>query len=207
MQTVAIRYELEDYHTYDFIEGAVPWPMAPGLEVLVPTDMQTFDWADKESAESCARALKDLDAYVSENGPFDGVLAFSSGAALAATLIIHKQQQNPKQERLSPTFKFAVFFSGGTPGDPAALLQRGEIRYLQSNSRHTIHIPTAHIWGANDNLYPSFGPILRDLCDSELREEFVHEGAHEIPGSADKKGVASATRIIKRTIERALSRQ
>lgn len=32
LSLVAIRYELEDYHTYDFIEGAVPWPMAPGKQ-------------------------------------------------------------------------------------------------------------------------------------------------------------------------------
>lgn len=32
--TAALRYELGDHHSFEFIEGAVQCPMAPGLETL-----------------------------------------------------------------------------------------------------------------------------------------------------------------------------
>ena len=70
-----------------------------------------------------------------------------------------------------------------------------------------IHIPTANIWGAHDTLYPHFGPVLSKLCQKELREDFIHEGGHEIPGAKDTEGVLQALKVIKRTIERANIRQ
>ena len=134
-------------------------------------------------------------------------MAFSSVAALAATILIHKQQ-NQTRGQLYPLFKCAVFFSGGIPGDPVALFQRNEIRLLDPRvDQEVIKIPTAHIWGANDNLYPSFGPVLKDLSVSDLRQEFVHQGGHEIPGPRDRNGVSNSVRIIKRTIEKALEMQ
>jgi hypothetical protein len=134
-------------------------------------------------------------------------MAFSSGASLAATLLIGKQQTHTKGKLCLP-FKCAIFFSGAIPVDPIPLLQRSEIRRLDPKAdKEIIKIPTAHIWGANDTLYPDFGPVLRDLSLSDLREEFVHQGGHEIPGPKDRNGVSNSLRIIKRTIEKALEIQ
>ncbi|CAJ2500891.1 Uu.00g037440.m01.CDS01 [Anthostomella pinea] len=70
-----------------------------------------------------------------------------------------------------------------------------------------IGIPTAHIWGANDNLYPTFGPGLSKLCRSDLRDVFIHDGGHEIPGPKDQQAVLEAVQIINRAIERATALQ
>ena len=95
------------------------------------------------------------------------------------------------------------WYSGGP-----ALYQRNEIRLLDPRvDQEVIKIPTAHIWGANDKLYPSFGPVLKDLSVSDLRQEFVHQGGHDIPGPKDRNGVSNSVRIIKRTIEKALEMQ
>jgi hypothetical protein len=32
-QPAAIRYELGDHHTYDFVEGNVPWAVDPGESI------------------------------------------------------------------------------------------------------------------------------------------------------------------------------
>lgn len=179
-----------------------------GLSDLVSSGTETFTYADETSAASCAKALTDLETYVAEYGPFDGVIAFSNGASLAATLIIHKQQSCGFEQNEGPVFKCAIFFSGGIPGDPNKLLTEQKIRLLNSvTDGEVIEIPTAHIWGSNDMLYPNFGPVLKGLCKKDLREEYVHQGGHEIPGPGDRVAVANAVRIIKRTIDRALTLQ
>lgn len=173
----------------------------------LPPGTETFTYADEDSPESCWEALADLREFVDSEGPFDGVMAFSIGAALAAMLLIQEHQETPIQQQLKPIFKCAIFFSGGIPCDPALLRRERKTRRCEKESNGIIiHIPTAHIWGANDTLYPKFGPVLKDLCLSELREEFIHEGGHEIPGSKDKIGVANTVKIVKRTIERACCR-
>ncbi|CAD6445095.1 d41963eb-867d-44ba-8217-4ef0002a5171 [Sclerotinia trifoliorum] len=185
LQIATIRYELDDHHTYDFVEGAIPHPIAPGLSDLVPLGTETYAYADATSATSCAKAFTDVEAYVTECGPFDGVI---------------------KDE--GSVFKCAIFFSGGIPGDPQELLTQQKIRLLNSvTDREVIKIPTAHIWGSNDTLYPEFEVVLRSLCKKDLREEYVHEGVHEIPRPGDKVAVANAVRIIRRTIDRALTLQ
>ena len=64
-------------------------------------------------------------------------------------------------------------------------------------------IPTVHICGSNDELYPDFGPVINKLCQASEREVLVHEGEHDIPGPKDQVAVDRVARVIKRTIERA----
>lgn len=70
-------------------------------------------------------------------------------------LMIRHQQQHPNAP---PVFKCAIFFSGGVLADPVALVEKGEIRWLSGERDGVkIEVPTAHVWGANDVLYPDFG--------------------------------------------------
>jgi predicted esterase len=164
-------------------------------------------YADDKSRESCVRALEDLENFLQEEGPFDGVMAFSQGAGLAASLMIHRSQQAHKfpEGSSSLPFRFAIFFCGGVPEDPAPVSSGEGTRRLLSYDEdgEIIDIPTAHIWGKNDDLYPTFGPVLSKLCAQNEREDFVHDGGHEIPGPKDPKAVARTVQIIKRTLARA----
>lgn len=54
------------------------------------------------------KTLDDVDAFILENGPFDGVFGFSQGAAIAITYILDYQRRLPDCQ---PPFRFAVFFS------------------------------------------------------------------------------------------------
>lgn len=145
------------------------------------------------------KALLDLERYVTEEGPFDGVLAFSSGAALAATLIIKKfrEHQGPNP---NPPFKCAIFLSGGIPFDPEAILQ-GEIRNIGATDGELIKIPTAHIWGSNDELYKSTSVILSESCNHDLKTVFVHDLGHDVPGARSHDAMNGAVRAIRRTID------
>lgn len=177
-----------------------------------------FRYVDEGSASSYVKALSDLASYIAAAGPFDGVMAFSEGAAVAAGLLI----QHIHQPRGStPPFRFAIFFSGGIPADPGPLnlaandfsaknedgnmSSRAERPMDFEHDGEVIDVPSAHIWGSSDDIYPDFGPVLCKLCTKDQRSVFVHRGGHEIPRSGDE--VKKAVKIIEKTIDRALMAQ
>ncbi|KAI5917480.1 serine hydrolase FSH [Camillea tinctor] len=203
MQTAAIRYGLGSQHTYEFIDGPLPAPMAPGIEAIAEPDEQCFQYTQNGSLDSGIKALHDLERLVDEEGPFDGVMAFSQGAGLVASFIVHKMQCNPNEERIRPVFRCAIFFCGSVPEDPAASVNGNQRALSFEADGELIGIPTAHIWGANDTLYPTFGPVLSKLCRSDLKDKFIHDGGHEIPGPRNQQAVMKATQVINRAIERA----
>ena len=149
------------------------------------------------------KALSDLERYVAEEGPFDGVMAFSVGGTLAAALIISKLNEY-QGRNIHPPFKCALFLSGGAPFDPAAAL-RDDIRNIGATEGELIQIPTAHIWGSNDELAKSTSVVLSDLCDLRLRTVFVHHLGHDVPGARSQQALNGAVRAIRRTIDQSES--
>ncbi len=170
----------------------------------MPSSTETFTYIDKTSPTHALDILSDLRTYLSTDGPFDGVIAFSEGAALAAMFLIQSTTQFPSQD---PPFRLAVFLSGGVPASPTALArsQRQFLSYAADGVQ--IRIPTAHIFGRNDIEYPEFGPVLRDLCEPEESTVFEHDGGHEVPGVGDRKGLLGAVRCVKCAVARAEERQ
>lgn len=53
-------------------------------------------------------AFRRLDDFILDNGPFDGVVGFSHGAAIAISYILHQQRIKPDEK---PAFCFATLFS------------------------------------------------------------------------------------------------
>lgn len=146
---------------------------------------------------SCCEALDDLDAYIRSAGPFDGVMAFSAGGILASTLIVRNAQQHAL-----PPFGCAIFFCSGGPCDPSALA-RGEVSPLSYiRNEEVIDIPTAHIWGRNDPRNLTYGSLLSELCRTQLKSVFVHEGGHEIPGARDRVALSKAVGCVRSTVDK-----
>ena len=112
-------------------------------------------------------------------------MGFSQGASLAATLILRDQEAGKHKVssdalRRKP-FKCAIFLSGQLPFDCSGL-ERGEIRQLKPETdKAIIDIPTAHLWGKNDTLYPDISPKLAGLCATNKRIEVTHMAGHGIP--------------------------
>ncbi|OJJ29916.1 hypothetical protein ASPWEDRAFT_299696 [Aspergillus wentii DTO 134E9] len=111
MQTAALRYELGDGHTYDFVEGMFPYELAPEIKDFVSEGDQGFSYFDPNSTDASLRAVSDLQRLIVEDGPYDGILAFSQGMMLASTLLVHLQRQKAAGEIAAFPFKCAVFFS------------------------------------------------------------------------------------------------
>ena len=156
---------------------------------------------DGSSLPACRQGLEDLDTFIEAEGQFDGVLAFSQGAQVAATYLLWKALKDPVHQRLRPVFKCAVFFSGDVPADPTALWQ-DKLRLLDPNvDGQVISIPSANIWGTRDPRRES-AVALSQLCQAKLTTVVTHIGEHVVPGAGDKVGLAKVIDAIQRTIER-----
>lgn len=180
MQTAALRYELGSKYDFEFAEGSIVAPRAKGVDSLAAADDDFFAYFHPLQSETLEVALQNLHDYLVEEGPFDGVVAFSQGSALAASYMIQNQTGNSM-----PIWKFAVLFSG-EPGE----------RRKEESRDGIITIPTLHVWGATDTTNPTQNALLYRQCCSTKRSKFVHQGVHEIPSSS--KDVAEIARLIRR---------
>jgi hypothetical protein len=188
------------------VEGILRTDMHPTIRGYFPASDTYFEYFKENNAESCLKALNDLEKFVDMEGPFDGVIAFSQGASVAATLMLRKMQQNPARESIDPVFKCAIFLGAALPCDPAAL-EEGCIRaMLYESDGAPIRVPTTHIWGEHDpSPYPS---QLAKLCVEEQRNVYVHGAGHEVPGSQSEEAtLRDCVRFIRRSISKAQSHQ
>ena len=141
------------HHIFDFAEAPITCPMAsgeklirslasirrittaPGLPIetkgLYPSTNICYQHHDMQSAPGMSLALSQLDAYIETKDPFDAVLAFSQGTALATIYLVQHSQQHPSE---SSPLKCICFFSIGRPLDHRVLAQ-GELE--QSDPRGT----------------------------------------------------------------------
>jgi len=80
-----------------------------------------YCWYKKVEPGSIRLAHELVHEIIEEEGPFDGVIAFSQGAALALSMIIDQELNNPGDR---PLFGFAAFFSCPIALSPDTKLNR-----------------------------------------------------------------------------------
>lgn len=110
---------------------------------------------------------------IDEDGPFDGVVGFSQGAAAAATTLLWNEKLDPTSP---PLFKFGIFFCSTKPldaDDGASIKSAASTRLLPS-------MPTVHVVGQKDPVKDqSLG--LFALADPQYSRLITHEAGHCIP--------------------------
>jgi predicted esterase len=124
---------------------------------------------------------------IEEDGPFDGILGFSHGGALATGFIAHHATHNPYG---SPLFRCAVFFNSLPP----FRMNEEQIPVFEKGLEGKIKIPTLHVMGNKDFVY-KYSLNLYDLCDLKSSAHLVHDKGHEIP--TDGKMVAKMAAAIR----------
>ena len=144
-----------------------------------------YSYFDGHSSSSILDAVESLREFVSAEGAFDGVIGFSQGAVLAATLMIIAQA-DPNRQALAFPFRCAIFLCGGLPFDLAALTE-GKVRQIEPTESQTplIRVPVVNCWAANDTDYPGMGPDLAKLCWSQSSREVIHGVGHGIPAEGE----------------------
>jgi len=213
MQTAAIRYELEkDGISFEFVQGGLRCRPAEEISSLLPKFTEFFAYYDPRDAKSILAAENELmETLIERKSEFDGVLAFSEGAALAAALIARYARENPFE--LESLFRFGVFACGLNPFDHQSLV---EISRTENSSRlppkrvapetaqltgsYLVNIPTYHILATND-MYFEYGMALYRCCDPQQAIKTVHNGGHSVP-SHPVKLVKEVTQNIRAVIAR-----
>ncbi|KAB5578103.1 DUF341 domain-containing protein [Coniochaeta sp. 2T2.1] len=198
-QTAGIRTALSNTFsaTFEFIEGALDWRPAPGITALAGPGAAFFAYYDTEQPSTILQAVDDLAEYVETEGPFDGVLAFSQGAALASMLMA--------RDMFPPPFQFCIFICGGPPFSEKTIKEEHRLRYcdkdIDSHGKPIISVSTIHLVGEQDvDLAECLK--LANICREDVREVFRHPGGHEIPSSP--LVTQKMVEIIERGIEKAL---
>jgi hypothetical protein len=116
--------------------------------IPIPDDASDDSSLSNQSAQD---ALDYLYGIMEEDGPFDGIIGYSEGATVAATLILHEQRRF-ETHGIPPMFKCALFFAGWPPMTPEL-----DTLVLADESDLIITIPTCHI----SKFYHSFSKYSR----------------------------------------------
>ena len=156
---------------------------------------------------SAQEALDYLYRIMDEEGPFDGIIGYSEGATVAATLILHEQRRY-ENEGIPPMLKFALFFAGWPPLSPEL-----NKLVLADECDLMITIPTCHIskYRSSDVFYfghlitrlivGSLDPFLAgsmalyNICDMDTAYLFDHAKGHTLP--RDKGTVRELGNIVR----------
>lgn len=120
-------------------------------------------------------------------------MGFSQGAALAAAMLVHHDKTNPAT---APLFRAAVFICGGAPYESSGIEQ-----LAPQPDTYAITIPTAHIVGKKDPLYPE-SMKLYTLCEPSKAALYDHGSKHMVP--FDMKSNEEMVRVIEDTVARAM---
>ncbi|GIJ99436.1 hypothetical protein Aspvir_001568 [Aspergillus viridinutans] len=203
MQTAAIRYELADGHVYDFVEGTIPWSMYPGVETIALDNEPVFAYFDDKDPQSGLAVYRHFEQHLRDEGPYDGVIAFSQAATMILTYLIHVFRRKKRGDNVDSPFRFAVLFSVVRPPVDYEELQLGKFTDVDLNDvKGIVEIPTVHVWGALEES-GSQAAMTSDVCRSDMKWTYVHDRGHEIPGSGSKDAVTKTANAIRRAIETA----
>lgn len=134
-------------------------------------------------------ALDLIKKYIEENGPYDGILAFSQGAALAAILVNNIKQLVPSH----PFFKVCVLFSGYSfteknASDELVITEKYVDHYKKPSDDATMTTEILSIHGSSDNAVPGersvyLNELLQNVGNSV--KSSVHEGGHVVVNKKD----------------------
>jgi dienelactone hydrolase len=162
-------------YDFDFVDGAYPWPAARGISEVFGEKQMYYSYFDG-SAESVRGTVKALGEYAVANGPFDAVMGFSLGAALAMTLLLYADKVGLPRV----PFKCAIILCGTLPCDWASL-EKGEVQLLSETGPNAVNIPTIHFWSPQDTDYPGQSPEVVKMCNVTTRLELIHSAGHGLP--------------------------
>lgn len=130
-------------------------------------DVTDCDLGFNESLEVVANAL-------AEQGPFDGILAFSQGSALLSIICALKENKDTRFEN----FKFAIFVAGFKSQQTTHQI------YYETQ----INIPSLHVIGEDDKVIEK--AMSEDLLKLYKNKVVLnHKGGHFVPATSAEKTV------------------
>ncbi|KAF2368472.1 Serine hydrolase FSH [Trinorchestia longiramus] len=184
MKTGGLRKKLKSVAEFDFLEGGVE--VVAGDESGIPGEEGRAAgrgwWFSREDDFFRATHYSDVQRGFQESvalvenqllvgGPYDGVLAFSQGAALAAVLCFLMQTGGLKQQ---VHFRFVILFSGFKSRCSLHAKYYDEL----------ILTPSLHVFGSSDEIVDQSMSEELASCFSDATT-LVHNGGHFVPFTTD----------------------
>ncbi|KAE8149879.1 serine hydrolase FSH [Aspergillus avenaceus] len=174
--------------------GAIMFNMRnfPKRETPEDTMRLALKMAGQPTFSDIVPVMDRLIEILDTEGDIDGVLGYSEGAEIAASLLIEETRRQKEYGR-EPRIKYAVFIGGWPPIHPS--IRRV---VLADEVGEIIKIPTCHVVGAADP-YIDGSMALYNVCDPDQADLFDHGGGHIIP--REKNTVQDLVNMIWETIE------
>ncbi|KAK9759409.1 hypothetical protein K7432_017676, partial [Basidiobolus ranarum] len=180
-KTSALRRSCEEFG--DFVYVSAPHSAIPSNDSGLYTPQATSDslrvWYFTKTEENVVydkldESLEFLKDVLNTEGPFDGIIGFSQGAALAGILsgLLEHREGSIFQTCTQPAFRFGVFFGGYK----SALPEHGSL------FNPPLKCPSLHVIGLYD-------AVISKERSEELSKCFqsstvlYHEGGHFVPAS------------------------
>ncbi|MCJ1303564.1 hypothetical protein MMC08_006374 [Hypocenomyce scalaris] len=192
-----LRYEGEETAT-DLLAGLRDFP---DMELAEETMRELFSNEHLPSRQNMRAMLDGLQRVMEEEGPFEGVIGYSEGALVAATLLLDEKARWQKAAAEGSSakkgggsgsgsmLKCAIFFSGWPPIAP-----EGGCVILADESEEVIDVPTCHVLGASDPWVQGC-MALYNICDAETAQVFDHGRGHLVP--RDSKTVEELGNVVR----------
>ncbi|GAB0134289.1 hypothetical protein EsDP_00002667 [Epichloe bromicola] len=137
------------------------------------TIRKLFDDQVPFPAQPVKSTLDSLIQLLDDDAEITGILGYSEGAAVAASLILEEKRRFEEEGLL----KNAIFFAGWPPvrcaGDEVEMLLADECEIV-------IDVPTCHVVGCNDP-YLDGAMALFSMCDEDSALLFDHGKGHTVP--------------------------
>lgn len=105
---------------FDFINADFPCAAAPEFEGLFQPPF--YKWYEEYTVDKIDAVHRHLETIIERDGPYDGVIGFSEGAAVAASMLLSRS--NDDSSDTAPLFKIAVFFNAIAVLSPKSNLGR-----------------------------------------------------------------------------------
>lgn len=141
-------------------------------------------------------ALNDLDRYLNLEGPFDGVIGVSQGAALVATFLASGILGRTQPRGL----KVAILFSSEMVVDPIAL-PYGVVQTLkQSHNHEPVNLASAHFRTIADIDLCLGSDQAQQLFRQESRWELTYEGGPGMSMTIDRTLANQIAQIMRRAV-------
>ncbi|EED15545.1 EF-hand calcium-binding domain protein [Talaromyces stipitatus ATCC 10500] len=107
-QLVNLRSCLSSAHIFDFIDAQFDCPPAPGIGDFYPPPY--LCWHERYEPKDVQAVHDYINSVIEEDGPYDGIIGFSEGAALAASLLLCEEYT--RSGGAAASIKVAIFLNG-----------------------------------------------------------------------------------------------
>ncbi|KAL4905455.1 hypothetical protein BDW74DRAFT_177825 [Aspergillus multicolor] len=186
-QCRVLRAQLKKSFRLVFVDA--PWPSEPGPEVesvygnadwgpfrswLAHADQLQLTATEWGTITGVLSAAISKDDKLGATGAVVGLLGFSQGARMAASLLLDQQMGNQIADN-NHQYRFAILLAGRGP----LLLSPG--RDLNPVNQPQLELPTVHVHGLQDPNLQAHRELFLRWCKAETRFLVEWDGGHRVP--------------------------